>query len=217
MPCGDGVTTLDRLLQSHARIEISDTAHKTPGSKSNDRFLLYKHSGTVNELLQNGATRADVAHDIRAGLVRIADTGVHALLMEHIDDWDAHLMRAELTDPAGLFSDLDRHHVAAFNNAHAYAAARLQTIPSEKLLRAIADSSGSRLVSHRRLAVEYLMANPTETDTTDRSPLAAPERHVEAWPMLARPRPLADRTSLSASSLDGAIQSFSASMDLDGT
>ena len=217
VPCGDGVTTLDRLLQSHARIEISDTAHKTPGSKSNDRFLLYKHSGTVNELLQNGATRADVAHDIRAGLVRIADTGVHALLMEHIDDWDAHLMRAELTDPAGLFSDLDRHHVAAFNNAHAYAAARLQTIPSEKLLRAIADSSGSRLVSHRQLAVEYLMANPTETDTTDRSPLAAPERHVEAWPMLARPRPLADRTSLSASSLDGAVQSFSASMDLGGT
>jgi hypothetical protein len=61
------------------------------------------------------------------------------------------------------------------------------------------------------------MANPTETDTTDHSPSAAPERHVEAWPMLARPRPLADRTSLAASSLDGAIQSFSASMDLDGT
>ena len=90
------------------------------------------------------------------------------------------------------------------------------TIPSEKLLRAIADSSGSRLVSHRQLAVEHLIANPTDTDTTDHPPLATPERHVEAWPMLARPHLLANRTSISAPPLVGAVQSFSASMDLDG-
>ena len=202
---GDGVTTLDRLIQSDAPIIIPDTSHKTRGSKSDQRFEAYRHSTTVRELLANGARRADVANDITKGLIRLADSTTQALLFEHISGWESYLERSEITDPAGVFSDLHRHHTSSFNNAHALAAARLLGPPPEPLLRAIAASTGSRLVSHRKLAVENLISQPRQINGHDPSPPTPPTLHVEAWPMLARPHVPRPAGSLSMSAMAAAI------------
>ena len=62
-PTTNGTTVISRLISADAPITLQQRNPKHSGSGA--RYELYKHATTMKQLLELGATRADISHDLR--------------------------------------------------------------------------------------------------------------------------------------------------------
>jgi site-specific DNA-cytosine methylase len=216
VPAGHGVSTIDRLMQ--ANVPITVVGHKEPGSICGERFHRYKHATTIRQLRELGATRKDIIHDLRGGIVKAADSAIHACLTAHIHDWESYLARSETLDPENFSTPADLlYHKADFQSAHAYAASRLLTPPSAHLLNAITSATASRLVSPTTLANELAMSSPRSDFSIPHTepPQPSPLMHgIRAWPMIASRTPCSTTSPLERPALSPAIQAYIANPSL---
>ena len=189
---GDGITTIDRLIQARTPCRHTGTKDSRPGSESHQRWMRYRDAANISDMYDSGATKADLAHDIRKGFIEFTDPSLQVMIASYIGDWDSYLARHEVVDPVADDVLRPGDHSSAHTLAHAFAAPQLLVPPSPQLLDAIARSTGSRLTSHRDIATALCAAwahseSPSEPSVPepDQAPLLGA---FEAWPMLARRR-----------------------------